>query len=128
MAKQIYVICPVRNRTREDQEFADAYVANLEAEGNSVHYPPRDVDQADDGIGFGISDAHRTFMRTCDEVHVIWDPESVGSHFDFGMAFMLQAFKDTHIVLARPVSKTSARSYGNMLSMLSRNAVSNSTD
>jgi len=128
MAKGIYLICPVRNRNLEDQQFADAYVANLEAKGNSVHYPPRDVDQTDDGIGFGISDAHRTFMRTCDEIHVIWDPESVGSHFDFGMAFMLQGIKDTPIVLARPTPRTSQRSYGNMLSMLSQEAVRTPAD
>ncbi len=122
MSKRIYLICPVRNRSSQDKEFADGYVSGLEAAGNTVHYPPRDVDQSDDGIGHGISDAHRAFMRSCDEVHVVWDGESVGSHFDFGMAFMLQAFRDVPIILANPIVKTSRRSYGNMLSMLSERA------
>ncbi len=54
-------------------------------------------------------------MHACDEVHVIWDPDSVGSHFDFGMAFMLQALRGVRIVLAAPVERTPTRSYGNKL-------------
>ena len=28
-------------------------------------------------------------MRKCDEVHVLWNPGSSGSHFDLGMAIAL---------------------------------------
>ena len=89
--KRVYLICPVRSCSEADWLFADAYVAWLERDGASVHYPPRDVDQTDDGVGLAISEAHREAMLGCDEVHVIWDGGSVGSHFDFGMAFMLRA-------------------------------------
>lgn len=112
---KVYLICPVRNRSEVARRAADRYVAELEARGVSVHYPPRDVDQSDDGIGLKINSAHRDAMLQCDEVHVIWDNESMGSHFDFGMAFMLQAWKKCPIVLAAPVSPTAKKSYGNML-------------
>ena len=118
MTKRIYLICPVRNCTETAKRFADDYVARLEADGASVHYPPRDVDQTDDGVGLAISEAHRAAMLTCDEVHVIWDSTSLGSHFDFGMAFMLQAWRNVPIVLARPVDLTPSKSYGNKLAAL----------
>jgi hypothetical protein len=116
--RRVYLICPVRGRSEADRVFADDYVARLEREGASVHYPPRDVDQTDDGIGLAISEAHREAMLGCDEVHVIWDGASVGSHFDFGMAFMLRAWKDVPIVLARPVEPTPTKSYGNKLATI----------
>jgi len=115
---RIYLICPVRNASEDDQRFADEYVRDLEARGAEVHYPPRDVDQTDDGVGLAISTAHRQAMTTCDEVHVIWDPASVGSHFDFGMAFMLNATRDVPIVLASPIEPTPGKSYGNKLAAI----------
>jgi hypothetical protein len=116
--KRVYLICPVRSCNETDRQFADQYVAELEKNGYSVHYPPRDVDQTDDGVGLAISEAHREAMLGCDEVHVIWDAASVGSHFDFGMAFMLQAWKKIPIVLARPPQLTPTKSYGNKLAAI----------
>ena len=116
--KWVYLICPVRSCSEADRLFADAYVARLERDGASVHYPPRDVDQTDDGVGLAISEAHREAMLGCDEVHVIWDGGSVGSHFDFGMAFMLRAWKKIPIVLARPAQLTPTKSYGNKLAAI----------
>jgi hypothetical protein len=116
--KRIYLICPVRSCSEADRRFADAYVEQLERQGYSVHYPPRDVDQTDDGVGLAISEAHREAMLGCDEVHVIWDAASVGSHFDFGMAFMLRAWKQIPVVLARPVEPTPTKSYGNKLAVI----------
>lgn len=96
-------------------------MAALESAGHRVHYPPRDVDQTDDGVGLAISEAHRAAMVRCDEVHVVWDPGSTGSHFDFGMAFMLQAWRKVPIVLARPVELTATKSYGNKLAAVAVN-------
>ena len=118
--KKAYLVCPVRNRTAADIQFADAYVAKLENDGYRVHYPPRDVDQRDDGIGLRISESHRDAMQTCDEVHIIWDPESRGSHFDFGMAYMLRSFTGVKIVLANDPAITPQRSYGNFIRELHR--------
>ena len=116
----VYLICPVRNRSEKDRRFADKYVAELEQRRITVHYPPRDVDQTDDGVGLKISRAHRDAMMKCDEVHVIWNEESKGSHFDFGMAYMLQAWKKCPIVLASPLKKTRLKGYGNMLRVVAK--------
>jgi hypothetical protein len=94
---------------------ADEYVAHLERQGISVHYPPRDVDQTDDGIGLRINEANRAALLDSDEVHVIWDSSSKGSHFDLGMAFMLQALRQCPIVLAAPPAPTPGKGYENIL-------------
>ena len=118
---RIYLICPVRNCNAEARRCADEYVERLEGAGHDVHYPPRDVDQSEDGIGLAISEAHREAMLGCDEVHVLWDPESMGSHFDLGMAFMLRAVRACPLVLAAPVEATTSRSYGNLLDAIAAN-------
>lgn len=92
---RIHMICPVRNVTPEVQRMIDIYVDALRAEGHSVHNPVQDVDQSDP-TGYNICADHLTSMRMSDEVHVIWDVESKGSHFDLGMAFALG--KPTNVV------------------------------
>lgn len=81
---KVYLIMPVRNAT----ESFGAYLAELEAAGHDVHYPPRDAPQ-DDETGHAICETHRAAIIAADEVHVIWDVESKGSHFDLGMAYVL---------------------------------------
>ncbi len=120
MTKKVYLICPVRNADVTEKKQLDDYVDNLEAKGISVHYPPRDVDQTDDGIGYGISDAHRKAMIECDEIHVFWNGKSIGSHFDLGMAFMLQKFKKIKFVIVNDYESTARRSYGNLLKYISK--------
>jgi hypothetical protein len=83
---RIYLICPVRGIA--DQSEAAAYVAELEANGHRVHFPPRDVDQ-NDTTGARICYEHREAMLDADAVHVIWDVDSKGSHFDLGMAYAM---------------------------------------
>ena len=113
---RIFLICPVR--TPDDKDFADWVVDRLERRGHTVHYPPRDVDQTDDGVGLEICRAHRKAMLAADEILVIWNPESTGSHFDLGSAFMLQAFKEVPIRIARVFDSTPHKSYGNVLKAL----------
>lgn len=111
----VYLICPVRNTTAEMRRITDEYVTRLERQGITVHYPPRDVDQTDDGIGLKINEANREALLRCDEVHVIWDAGSKGSHFDLGMAFMLQAVRRCPIVLASPLPPAPGKGYENIL-------------
>ena len=85
---KIYLICPVRNITEEQQKGIKRYVYETEQSGDVVHYPPRDVNQ-DDPLGVNICKLHRQAVKDCDEVHIFWDSTSKGSHFDFGMAFAL---------------------------------------
>jgi nucleoside 2-deoxyribosyltransferase len=84
---KIYLVCPVRNVTKEQIAEIDAYVEKIEKEGHEVHYPPRDVNQ-DDETGINIVEAHKNAMMECDRVDIFWDKTSTGSHFDLGMAFM----------------------------------------
>jgi len=108
---KIHLICPVRKITEKVDEVLDDYVAELESEGHIVHYPKRDVCQDDDGIGLNICQAHLDSMKDSDEVHVLWDADSKGSHFDFGMAFAM----GKPIKLIQRHDKTHYKSYGNVL-------------
>ena len=117
---QVYIVCPVRNSTPADQKFALDYVAGLERQGITVYFPPRDSDQTEDGIGLRVNEANRAGLLTADEVHVIWDPKSIGSHFDMGMVFMLRAIRDCAIVLVNPVERTATKSYTNVVLELAR--------
>jgi hypothetical protein len=85
---KIYLICPVRNITEQQSEEIKKYVELLELDGHEVHYPPRDVNQNDE-TGYNICVAHRFAMINCDRVDIFWDVRSSGSHFDLGMAFVL---------------------------------------
>ena len=114
----VYLICPVRNVTTEQKQFLDDYVAKLESRNYVVHYPPRDVDQSMDGNK--ICEAHRESMIECDECHVYFDAASTGSHFDLGMAYVMQALHGTKIILINDLEKTPHKSYTNFLIELDR--------
>lgn len=81
-------LCPVRHADPFMLNAIEAYVAQLERDGVSVHYPPRDAPQ-DCPTGKAICETHRAVMVAADAVHVFWDVESKGSHFDLGMAYAL---------------------------------------
>jgi len=112
----IYLICPVRGVTPEEQVALDAYVAGLEKNGHTVHYPPRDTDQTDDGCGLKICESHRRALWKADEVHVWWNPTSTGSHFDFGMAYVISRIRPLRFVVAGPpgMKPTKHKSYFNV--------------
>lgn len=81
---KIYLICPVRNSDFDSSNI----VRCIESYGHTVHFPPRDVNQ-DDPTGAEICKAHLAAMREDDEVDIVWDVNSKGSHFDLGMAYAL---------------------------------------
>jgi nucleoside 2-deoxyribosyltransferase len=91
----VYLICPVRNVTQDQQNEIDDYAKSLEDEGCCVHNPKYAVDQADD-TGWNICEGHLAAMKSSDRVDVFWDVTSKGSHFDLGMAFALR--KDVRLV------------------------------
>jgi nucleoside 2-deoxyribosyltransferase len=114
---KVYLVCPVRNCSDEVSRLLTAYVSKLEKNGYEVHYPPRDCEQNQSGIK--ICETHRKAMVNCDEVHFFWDPDSKGSHFDLGMAFMLEHFKPIKYVMAEEIIETPHKSYGNVIRKLS---------
>ena len=117
-SKRIYMICPVKICDADTKVKMDAYVKSLEDAGHTVHYPPRDVRQ--DGDAAAINAAHVEAMSKADEVHAWWAPASYGSHFDFGMAYMLHHwFKEIRFVLANDPDLSSDRGYGAYFKALS---------
>lgn len=88
----------MRGAIKEETETAHTYVKNLEAHGHKVHWPPRDTDQKDDS-GLRICNDNCEAMMKADEIHILWNPASQGSLFDFGMAFILRKLQKKKIVL-----------------------------
>lgn len=86
--KNIYIICAVRNALPDRLTEIRAYVGRLRRRGHSVHFPPDDAPQ-DCPTGRAICETHLIAMQGADEVHVFWDINSSGSHFDLGMAYAL---------------------------------------
>lgn len=107
--KSIFLICPVRNATREQKEAIQDYIARLEQSGDKVHYPARDTDQSGDGVN--ICKTNRRAIEQSDEVHIFYDPDSAGSLFDIGIAFALRK----KLVIANVVDRTEGKSFSNVL-------------
>lgn len=120
--RKVYLICPVRFVTPVEAEEIRRHVGNLEADGDTVvHFPPRDVDQSNDNGGVRICEEHRKAMFESDEVHVWWNEQSSGSHFDLGMAYMLDYVREQkglppiRFLAANPVGPLSTKSFQNVL-------------
>jgi len=88
--KKIYLICPVRSIAPTVKKQLDELVNGLELKGAKVHYPPRDVEQNDSTGGYNITKLHFEAMKQVNEVWIIWDSQSYGSHVDLGMAIGLR--------------------------------------
>ena len=86
---RIYVIGPVRIATEGQASIQANYCAKMEAEGHEVFLPQRDAPQ-DSPTGYEIVEAELEAIKEADEVHVFWDINSKGSHFDLGMAYALR--------------------------------------
>lgn len=87
--KHVYIICAVRGAPQARIDQLREYANSLRgAAGYTVHFPPDDAPQSDP-TGSEICHAHRKAMLAADEVHVFWDVDSKGSHFDLGMAYAL---------------------------------------
>lgn len=102
-----FLICPVRGMKPDAHAMA---VAELEARGFAVHWPPRDTNQ-DDSTGLRICTDNMQAIAEADVVHVIWDGKSQGCLFDLGVAFALK--KKLEIVLIPAL--TEGKSFQNMM-------------
>lgn len=89
LMKRVYLVCPVNNVTDEEKEILDDYVTAVERGGGVVHYPLRDVNQADSSL-LRILKEHRNAMKKSDEVKMYWGKHTNGSFFDVGMAVMAE--------------------------------------
>lgn len=86
--KKIYICCTVRGATEEYKKKLEDYVTKLEQQTHIVHLPHRDTNQNATGIEICIENMNA--IKTADEIHVFYNSKSQGSHFDLGMAFVLE--------------------------------------
>lgn len=112
LEKKIFLICPVREITEEENQFLQDYIAKLESQGHKVYYPPRDTNQ-DDPIGLNICSENRKAIKEADEIHIYWSGKSEGSRFDFGMTFMTE--KPIVLINRDKIRRTPYKSFQNVL-------------
>jgi len=87
MKKRIFIICSVRGMGDEYRQKLEAYAAQKYEEGYDVHLPHLDTDQEQSGIN--ICKQNSTAIFKADEIHIFYNKESQGTHFDMGVAFAL---------------------------------------
>lgn len=105
----IFIICTVRGATDEYKAELEEYVKTLEDIGHKVHLPHRDTDQSD--TGYGICKQNAEAIKNAKSVHVFYNSESQGTHFDMGVSFAL----NKHIVVVERLPRTEGKSFVNML-------------
>lgn len=87
MEDSAFVICTVRKATPQQMSRQQEYVQSLEDSGYRVHYPPRDTNQQQSG--YDICRQNAEAISAAKEIHIFYDPDSQGGHFDMGVAFAL---------------------------------------
>ena len=111
---KIFIICTVRNATKEYLEKLYKYVEKLEAEGHEVYLPPRDTNQDDSETGgYRICNDNKNGIIWADRVDVSYNEKSTGTHFDLGMAFMLG--KEIHVFDCTPIDESLLKSFPKMI-------------
>lgn len=107
---KIFIICTVRNATEEYKQKLEAYVKSLEDQGHTVHLPHRDTDQTKRGLD--ICHINTKAIANSNEVHVFYNPESQGTHFDMGVAF---AYGRKIVVVENTPYDVNQKSFAKML-------------
>jgi len=80
------------------KEMIDDHVKKLRDEGKEARIPA-----FDDHPGLNeleVCEYNRRLIQRADEVHIVWDQRSMGTIFDFGMAFALH--KKIKIIYLEP--------------------------
>lgn len=107
--KSIFIICTVRGASEEYKQRLENYVSELEGKGWKVHLPHRDTDQ--NASGYNICNQNARAIALADEVHIFYNPDSQGTHFDMGVAFAY----GRKIVVVENVEYGPGKSYPRML-------------
>lgn len=111
--KKIFIIGPVRDADEELKNKLEVYAGEVYIAGNIPYLPHLSTNQEDPNGGINICMQNRAAILESDEIHVWYDPNSVGSIFDLGMAFS----HDKIIKLINPedVQPTNEKSFANVL-------------
>lgn len=107
--KRMFIICTVRGASEEYKKKLEDYVALKEYEGWEVHLPHRDTNQ--NATGYEICTQNAKAIAASHEVHIFYNPDSQGTHFDMGVAF---AFGRKVVVVENP-PYGEGKSFGRML-------------
>jgi hypothetical protein len=84
--KKIYIISSVRKADKDMVRKLEQYAMELQRGGDKVYLPHRDTKQ--DMASYLICLQNKQAIVEADEIHIFYESESQGSHFDLGMAFM----------------------------------------
>lgn len=109
MKYNVGLICSIRSGA--DKEYIEEYLKALEDNGIVVFYPGRDTNQIDDSGGINICRENRMNFSNCEEIHVIFHPESQGTLFDLGMVFEM----NKPLKVVNPLEPTPYKSFKNVL-------------
>lgn len=85
---KIFIICSVRGMDDEYKRQLEMYAELLEQEGHAVHLPHRDTNQK--GTSTEICDQNRKAIADAECIHVFYSSDSLGTHFDLGVAWALR--------------------------------------
>jgi nucleoside 2-deoxyribosyltransferase len=108
MKTKVFLICSVRGVAEEQRLVQEEYVKMLELSGYVVHYPPRDTNQK--GSSIEVNTQNVNAIKSADEVHVWYNPNSIGTHFDLGATFALgKRMVVAHNIDPLPQGKSYAR-------------------
>jgi hypothetical protein len=106
---KIFIIGPVRLSDSGMKLFMESYVDGLEKQGHTVHLPARDTDQT--ASGMDICRQNVAAIEAADEIHIFYNVDSTGSHFDMGAAFAL----NKKMVVVHNVEYGEGKSFPRML-------------
>ena len=106
---KVFIICTVRGASEEYKKKLEDYVESLENIGIQVHLPHRDTDQ--NASGYNICNQNVKAIASSDEVHIFYNPDSKGTHFDMGAAFAY----GRKIVVIKTVEYGPEKSFARML-------------
>lgn len=107
---KIFLISPVAKSTDTNNNQVSQYVYKLERDGHEVHWPLRDTNQ-NDNIGNKVTSQNANAIRSADEVHIWYTQDSKGTHFDLGMAWIL----NKPLVIANDITDPGYKSYERLI-------------
>jgi nucleoside 2-deoxyribosyltransferase len=78
----------MRVMSDEVRQQLEEYVIELKNKGYKVQLPHQDDNQSKSG--YEICKQNMKYIKKADEIHIFYNNQSKGLHFDLGMAFILK--------------------------------------
>jgi nucleoside 2-deoxyribosyltransferase len=95
------------------------YVSELKIKGFIVQLPHQDDNQ--NKSGYEICQQNMRYIKKADEIHIFYNNQSKGLHFDLGMAFILKK----PIIVVQNELYSSGKSFSRMLKEWEKNGKRN---